>query len=389
MMKLPIPHAIGLVLLSAVFLPSVRAELRTYETKYYALHTDLDEAGVKEIIRHITLMAEEFHQRTRGFAGAVNRRLPFYAFRDPEDYYRAGGPLGSLGFFDGYRLAMVVGDELDEKSWHVVQHEAAHQFAMASISRDMPIWVNEGLAEYFGFGEFTGDHFYVGLVPPEKLAQLQTAIREDKLRSLAEMMRLGHRMWNRGDGRLDGPASFQYLQAWSMVHFLAHADNKRYQRPFEKFLGALSRGREAGQAWRQFFGNDVGAFEQRWRNYWLKLKPEDVALRHAETNVATIASFVARAAAERQFFDAFADFTAAAKSGSLRICQDEQWLPPRLLEQALEAAPRHGEWSLRRRGRMAVICERPDGTRIEGRYRLSGRQVKDVDVVVIPPRGGR
>ena len=34
----------------------------------------------------------------------------------------------------------------------------------------MPTWLNEGLAEYFGEGIFTGDGFVTGVISPERLA---------------------------------------------------------------------------------------------------------------------------------------------------------------------------------------------------------------------------
>jgi hypothetical protein len=52
--------------------------------------------------------------------------------------------------FAGDRLMAYVPAGASALGWHVVQHEGFHQFVAQVIRGDMPIWANEGLAEYFG-----------------------------------------------------------------------------------------------------------------------------------------------------------------------------------------------------------------------------------------------
>jgi hypothetical protein len=41
------------------------------------------------------------------------------------------------------------------------------------IGGELPIWVNEGMAEYFGEGIFTGDGFITGVIPPKRLRMIK------------------------------------------------------------------------------------------------------------------------------------------------------------------------------------------------------------------------
>ena len=41
--------------------------------------------------------------------------------------------------------------------WHVAQHEGFHQFAWSRFAEDLPVWVNEGMAEFFGESVIVGD----------------------------------------------------------------------------------------------------------------------------------------------------------------------------------------------------------------------------------------
>src|SRR5947208_2424473 len=73
--------------------------IRSLPTPYYSLYTDLPPEAAQEAGLRMTRMAEEYHERTRGFSGSVTQRLPFYLFTDNQDYVASGGPRGSAGVY--------------------------------------------------------------------------------------------------------------------------------------------------------------------------------------------------------------------------------------------------------------------------------------------------
>src|SRR5262245_7004299 len=96
------------------------ADLRTYETRYYTLHTDLDPEQARYVVLRMTCMSEEYAQRTRDFSGAIRQRMPFYLYSDPNDFYATGAPRTSGGFFNGRELVALAG-KLDARTWQRVQ----------------------------------------------------------------------------------------------------------------------------------------------------------------------------------------------------------------------------------------------------------------------------
>ncbi len=353
-----------------------QSQLRIYQTKYYTLNTDLDEDGAREAMLRITLMAEEYHERTRDFAGTVSERLPFYLFAERTSYEAAGGRPGTAGLFDGQKLMAVASEANPAATWHAVQHEGFHQFVHATIGGGIPVWANEGLAEYFGEAVWTGDQFVVGLIPSARLGRIKLAIAQKKLMSLREMMLTAPDIWNT-DLRAEN-----YDEAWSMVHFLAHADGGRYQNAFTGFLRDVSRRMEWEKAWVKDFGNDVNAFQQRWEQYWTTLPDDPTAELYAEAVARTLTGFYARAVSQRQTFETIDDFLQAATAGTLRA-HKEDWLPPSLLADALRRAPQAGQWSLEKRsGKKMLICKTAAGMLLEGTFRLNGSRVKSVDIQV-------
>src|SRR5437763_16402672 len=62
-----------------------------------------------------------------------------------------------------------------------LQHEAFHQFAFSAISPDLPIWLNEGLAQLFEEALWTGNGFMLGQVPPRRIRQMKADIDAHRL----------------------------------------------------------------------------------------------------------------------------------------------------------------------------------------------------------------
>lgn len=362
--------------------PSAAQDLRdlpTYETAYYVIHTDLAGDDVREAGIRMTRMAEEYHQRTRAFAGAIRQKLDFYLFKDPQNYYDAGGVPGSAGVFVRDRLMAIAGNDVDGDTWHVVQHEGFHQFADAVIGGDIPIWINEGLAEYFGEALFTGDQFITGIIPPWRLERVKESIKNHQFMPLQRMMHLSHLEWNQNISIAN------YDQAWTMVHFLAHGENGAYQNAFSQFMTRIGKGQKWTLAWNETFG-DPAKFEERWQKWWTELPDGPTAELYHRATVLTITGFLARATAQQQKFSSFDEFAQAAERGALK-CRKEDWLPPRLLSDAmLDARAGGGTWTIDAPsgGKPATVsfrCE--DGSTYVGHFTLSAGRVKktwvDVD----------
>ncbi len=272
-------------------------ELPVHEGRYYVIHTDLTGEDLREAELRMSKMAEEYKTRTREFSGTIGHKFSFFLFQNREDFYAAGGQRGSAGMFNANTntLMALAGEEIGAQTWHVVQHEGFHQFARAVIGGELPIWVNEGLAEYFGESLFTGDGFISGAIPPSRLKRVKKQFRDGAFRPIKEMMFLDHRTWNE---ELD---QANYDQAWSMVQFLAHAEDGRYQRAFVGFMRQIGTGVQWDRAWLANFGSAEG-FEDKWKSYWLKLPDSSTPEVYLKALMQTMTSALARETAQRQKF---------------------------------------------------------------------------------------
>jgi hypothetical protein len=353
--------------------------MQRFETKYYILYTDVPRDQALEAAVRMTKMAEEYHTRTRDFSGAVRFKFPFYLYLTREEYNNDGGREGTDGVFDGEKLRAFGGQKLNNRTWHVIQHEGFHQFAAAVIGGDRPVWINEGLAEYFGEALFTGDGFISGYIPAWRLKRVKEEIREKKFLPLDRMMKLSLEEWN---AKI---AVINYDQAWSMVHFLAHGENGKYQKALAAYMIDLSKNKPANRAWADNFGNPSG-FEAKWQAWWMALAENPSADLDTQATVARLTSYLARGVSQKQTFNSFDEFRTAAQGGNLKMSQND-WLPAGMLSDALldaEDLTKSGAtWALVKNGSsQQIVCALADGRKVIGSYTLKNGLVVRADAKI-------
>lgn len=360
--------------------PQVPPGMKAVEGKYHVLIHDLSPDEETEVLIRLQTMVEEYFLRTREFSGRLDRKLPFYLFRDARDYHQQGGLPGSSGVFTGDRLMVIAGPELTRRTWHTIQHEGFHQFAAAVINRNLPIWVNEGLAEYFGEAVYTGDGFISGMIPQDRLKRVQKLIQDNPFQIVDRMMRMTQAEWN------SDLNSVNYDMAWAMVTFLAHGDDGKYQQAFGRWMIALNRGRPPELAWRETFGSSDG-FEQRFRNWWTDPKRTASVELYAQAATQMLTSYLARSVSQRQSFTELEPFLSAIQTGQVRWHRSDP-LPPSLARDCVEltralvntgAKITIGNIPSEKNPRQTipgVWCVLTDGTVITGTYKLRNNRVE-------------
>ena len=272
----------SLSLLLATALPLHAADTYTFHSRFYQITTDVEKGLARRIAHHMDAVHSAYRRRFAGFQGRA-RPLPLhvYAQRDGYAAFLAqngidGAGSGGMFFVRPTATALVtfIGDQARGRMFHALRHEGFHQFAWNRIGRTLPVWANEGLAEYFAEAIMVDGRLNTGLVPPDRLKRLRRYIEGDDHVPLADLLAMSGDAWS--THVRSGSGAVLYDEAWAVVHFLVHAD-RRYRRAFERYLDLLAAGRDAGDAFRQAFGTgDYRALEQRWIEYVRELEADPV-----------------------------------------------------------------------------------------------------------------
>ena len=264
------------------------AKETSFKSKSYDVVSDIPREELDPLVKRMDLVAAEYARRFSAFHQRDGRPSALRLYRTQDAYLKHLADQG----FDGSNTAGVfyVGGMAFPtlaawtegnprgRLFHVLQHEGFHQFLYTRLGNNVPVWANEGLAEYFGYGIEVRGRLKVGIAPPSVIHSIQTAIKNDQAFGFGAFIRMSDEEWGRRVTSGDARAGIMYDQAWSIAHFLVHAENGKFADRFQQFLAATGEGRTVDQALTIAFGSsDVSPFENAWRKYIAELEPDPIA----------------------------------------------------------------------------------------------------------------
>jgi len=260
--------------------------LRTVDTRHYRIHTDLDAELSADLARRMDAMYEEYARRLAAFkpAGDVPR-LEVYLFARQKDYLAFTGEklhnTGGVYIPRRNLLAAFLEGQGRDGLRRTLQHEAFHQFAFNSISKELPVWLNEGMAQLFEEAIWTGDGFWLGHIAPRRVRQLQNDLAKGRLIDFETILPMTPEEWANNLGRDGDLGATQYNQAWAMVHFLTFVTDDKgnpiHRARLINMLRALHEGNDGDNAFRRAFSPNIRGFQDRFVEFARGIKPTPTA----------------------------------------------------------------------------------------------------------------
>jgi hypothetical protein len=161
------------------------------------------------------------------------------------------------GYYDPVKREIVVGDGPDYRA--VLIHEINH-FVFDTAFDDAPVWLREGLAEYFEAASASPEGLVVADQPRHR-RQLAEWLRTTRQPDLRQLLALNRSMWR--DHELEGSQRVRAL-SWSVVDFLMSSPGGR--KTLHEFMATLKdqRGLYSLEALNRTFPGGVAAFERQW-----------------------------------------------------------------------------------------------------------------------------
>ena len=133
-----------------------------------------------------------------------------------------------------------------ERSKEVVYHEYTHSIEHMN-SHYLPVWLDEGIAEFYAYTRFEQHRIYVG-APTERYRTL----RSKTPIPVETFISLNHRSPDYVDGSKN---QLFYAEAWALVHFLIYGPGMENGKRLNQFLGLLQQGVQQKKAFQQVFGD--------------------------------------------------------------------------------------------------------------------------------------
>lgn len=211
-----------------------------YESKNYAVYSDMGEKACKDTARELERMFSLYQSTVANVRSDRTRKFKVYLFSGEAGFR---GYMGRLRYFWGpssggaagvyspvLKQLLIWNLPRREFMMETVRHEGFHQFLDRFIP-DAPTWFNEGMAVYYEATRNEDGRLQVGEPSRDSLRTLE----ETETLELDAFFAMEPReFYKRGHAA--------YAQAWSIVHFLRHSNSMwrgRYN-AFIKRLGEVS-----------------------------------------------------------------------------------------------------------------------------------------------------
>lgn len=273
--------ASALALLSGAGRPAIKS-------RYYEVGGDLDAPRARALASYMDAVFQEYSNRFRSFPVKNAQSVRLYLYASERSYlegmrekgFDAANTAGVFFYSDNEAgLAAWFEGQSERRLLHTLQHEGFHQFAHLRIGEALPIWANEGIAEYFGQSIMVKGSLRTGLAPEPRVVGMRKAIENDRAFTLRELISMTGDEWGARVQNGDARAGLQYDQSWSVAHFLIHADNGRYAKYFEEYLRAAADGLEPEAAFnRAFKGSTIEEMERVWKKWTIEAwEPDPVS----------------------------------------------------------------------------------------------------------------
>jgi tetratricopeptide (TPR) repeat protein len=248
------------VLLLVVASATVRAaDQWTYgASEHFEVFTTANASRAREALRHF----EGVHAFLASFI--LNRPLPtptrtrLIIFSNERQFapYRPSESAEAF-YLPGLDRDYIVMSRFDPTATQIVVHEYVHLILKHTGGR-YPIWLNEGLAEFFSTMMPESGRMMIGGVP---LGRYQ-ALLGGTLMPVARMLDVNHDSPEYNSRTHSG---LFYAQSWALTHMIFAEDT--YKPKSDAFIGLIANGASSAAAFLQVYGKTPEVVERDLRNY--------------------------------------------------------------------------------------------------------------------------
>jgi tetratricopeptide (TPR) repeat protein len=297
---------------------------------HFIVASDVGEKRARRIAQQFEQLRGVFHSSFPAFRADPGQPILIIAVKDEDamkewlpQYWEDKGHVHPTGLYAGQEdkhFVLLRLDSTEDNPYHTICHEYAHALLYLNF-RSLPLWVNEGLSEFFGNCSIGDKEVRVGEADRVHLRRL----KESSLLPVEEMLRIdkSSAYYNEKDR-----ATVFYAEAWALVHYLVLDPGARKEEILQRFLAAWQEPGDQADAARSSLG-DVRRFDAVLGNY----------ASQPSLSVNTVAN-VQEAAADSYAERGLSEAEVLVLRGDFFVHMDQAEPGHRLLVQALQLEPK-------------------------------------------------
>ncbi len=189
---------------------------------------------------------------------------------------------------DRYNDAIFDGET--RRLFSILYHEAFHAYvgnfvylgkhanpSMNGTTGELPIWLNEGLAQVFESGLVEAGELRVDQPDKERLARVKETVIKGELMPVKELLVLGPKQFLVAHDGERTAADRAYLAAWALATYLTFDRRLIGTSKLDEFVRSVNQGAHAEESFVKLVEQPLPEFEARF-HAWLKKLPSDRSL---------------------------------------------------------------------------------------------------------------
>ena len=271
----------GSAILGAAYLPGAKHEIwfEARSPNFIVVSNAGEKQARKTAIRFEQIRA--VFRRSLEFANKQESPvITILAVKDEEsvksllpEYWAKGHAHPAGIFIDNTNLyfAVVQLDAPGLNPYTTIYHEYFHSLT-APYFPNLPVWVSEGMAEFYGSTDILDSGVRLGQADPELIEEL----KQGGFMPLDVLFKVDHSSPYYNE---QNKTSVFYAESWALTHYLMVGDNAAHRPMLQAYLNALAKGATQEQAAAQSFGDlnklqaELRAYIGNNRFYYLKAAP--------------------------------------------------------------------------------------------------------------------
>src|SRR5580698_3151044 len=237
-------------------------------SQHFVVLTDTNEKQARHLATQFERMRAVFHLLMPAASDSAGSPIIVLALKDRKalqalepEVYLAKGQLDLAGLFmrapdKNYILLRL--DAQGDHPFATVYHEYTH-FMMRNASEWMPLWLNEGLAEFYQNSDIQDKEVLLGQASPEDILYL----RQNRLLPLATLFKVDYAS---PYYHQEQKASVFYAESWALTHYIEIADGQKGTSRLQDYANLLAKKEDPVVAAQHAFG-DLNQLQQSLYSY--------------------------------------------------------------------------------------------------------------------------
>src|SRR5256714_2010920 len=150
----------------------------------------------------------------------------------------------------------------EDQPFRTIFHEYVHLLVENTMGATVPLWFNEGLAEYYSTFDIKDD--YRRVILGDLIANHVLYLRENKFLPLRTLFAVDYKSPYYNEGN---KMNVFYAESWMLMHYLLQGDGQKHRPQLAKFIDLLRANVKMEDAFQQAFQGSIESLEKDFKSY--------------------------------------------------------------------------------------------------------------------------